>query len=457
MADSGIFLYIIAEVAVLLVVICVFLLVHIGKLKKLVTKLEEKVVALRDAVSKSRRETRDALKRLADQKKIKPKTYLYFLDEEIEGTREHHQSLNPDRDIVLDITPDTPMERQVPSLRHAFLIAEKEARYAGDEQHSSWDVLQSKLQQIIEFYTSLAPEEASDTTAADSESPKQAADDGRDEEIANYQKRIENLERFKKLFFDMESQWEEAKDQAEDYHRQLMALGKDLGAGEDFEALMDKYAHSFDAIEAMVQEGAGEGGSEQKAPVVEIDAREESVGQRVIANQEEMQRLRNMAVDQHKLITELKKKLVGAKSAEDQQQVIEELSEQLEKQQRFLQEAETCTELIESELSRARQENESLRQQLEEGGSEQDNSEEIQRLEGVIGDLTAESKEMLGTIGALEQDNQRLKEQLAAAGGDDSEQVELLQGKLEEMQQELLNLQTQHIELEERYLELKTQ
>lgn len=449
MPDSDVFIYFIAELAVLLLVICVFLLLNIGSLKKLIRKLEEKILSLRQSVGLSRKETKAALKKLADKEKIKPKAFLDYLDEEIEGTRSHHQSLNPDRDIVLDITPDTPVERQAASLRHAFLIAEKEARYAGDADNSSWDVLQAKFQQIIQFYQSMAPAEKLP------EEPELPAADDHSEEIENYKKRIENLERFKKLFFDMEGEWESAKKLAEDYCQQLMAMGKDLGAGEDFEYTLNKYSQSFQEIEGMIADGVDGENNAKKAPLEgDIDNRQQSVGKMVMANQEEMQRLRNMAVDQHKVITELKKKLYAAKSAEEQQVVIEELSHQLEQQERFLQEAETCTRLIEDELSRTLKENEALRHQIEEAGGGQLDSEEAGRLESMLDDLTNESKEMLGTIALLEKENQSLRDQVNT-GANSDEHVEMLTEKMGEMQQELLNLQTQHIELEERYLELK--
>lgn len=473
MIEPKILAWIFGELALLLLVICIFLFLHFAKLRRLIRQLEEKILSLRDTVSKSRKEAKSALKKLAEKSKIKPKDFLFYLDEEIESTKSFHQSLNPDRDIVLDITPDAPLERQASSLRHAFLIAEKEARYAGDGETSDWGVLQGKFQQIIQFYESLAP--APVQPEADQDEPEELdaepvdiAEEGDDhsEEIATYKKRIENLERFKKLFFDMEKQWEEAKSQADDYYQQLLAMGRDLGAGEDFEQVLDQYSKSFNEIEDMINEGAGKPAkSAEDEAKSSSDSSQASVGKVIIANQEEIQRLRNMAVDQHKVINELKRKLYEAKSAEDKQQIIDQLTDQLEKQERFLKEAETCTKLIEDELSRAITENEALRKQIKEVESQSESQvsdEELEKMEEVINNFTQESKEMLGTIASLERENQSLLDQLASAGGssasdsgDDSEQVEALQEKLSELQQELLNLQTQHIELEERYLELK--
>lgn len=452
MPDNTMILYLLAEIAGVLLLVCIFLIFHVGKLKKLIDKLEAKIVDLRKVFSKSRKESKQAQQQLAEKNSLQPKDFVDFLDEEIDKTRDYHQGLNPDRDIVLDIATDAPLDRQSASLRHACLIAEKEACYAGDEAGSSWDVLQSKFQQIIQFYIS---------AAAPSEPVEEAdvASNTAEDEMNNLKQQLENLEQFKKLFFEMEDKWETAKSQADDYYQQLLAMGNQLDAGEDFDELLKNYSAAFDPVgELMNTAGAAVGATPAPEDSTEIDNLQSSIGKTVIANQEEMQRLRNMAIDQHKMINELKKKLHQTDSEEDRQQVVDELTAQMEKQQRFLKEAETCTQLIEDELSRAMQENEELRLQVKAGAeptaiSDQD----TQRLESLVSDLTSESKEMLTAIAALEDENASLKSQLEAAdaSGATDNNSELLKEKLGEMQQELLNLQTQHIELEERYLELK--
>ncbi len=443
MPESNIVLYTVAEAAILLLVISIFLIFHVSNLKKLIRKLEDKIVSLRKSVGKSRKETQAALKKLAEKEQIKPIGFLDYLDNEIETTRDYHQSLKPDRDIVLDISLDAPLDRQAASLRHAFLIAEKEARYAGDEDESSWDVLQSKFQQIIHFYE----------PAQSGEDDSKGGEAISAEQVEDYEARIEELERLKLM---LEDRWEESKQEARGYNEQLLTMGEELGAGQDFVKVLGQYSGIF-GEQVSVEEG-GDAGMAVEAADIQESEEGDSVGKAVISNQKEIQRLRNMSIDQHKMIGELKKKLAASESSEEQQQVVEELSDQLDTLQRFLQEAETCTQLVEDELSSALQENETLRTQLDGGGHQEQamGEEELQRLESVVSDLTSESKEMLSTIATLEQENQTLKQQVESGSPVDSdESVTLLKEKLGEMQQELLNLQTQHIELEERYMELK--
>lgn len=178
MPDSNIILYVVAEFSVLLLVICAFLFIHAKSLKALIRRLEDKVVNLRTGMAEAKKETQQALQQLTELQGVEPKTYLDFLDDEIDNTRQYHQTLNPDRDIVLDIALDTPIERQIASLRHAFFIAEKEARYAGENNCSNWGVLESKLHQLIQFYETAQPAPATEPEEIALSGPAEAADSG---------------------------------------------------------------------------------------------------------------------------------------------------------------------------------------------------------------------------------------------------------------------------------------
>lgn len=489
MEGSTILLYVVAQLALGLLLVCIFLFLFLRKQKKLIKRFEEKLLEQKDSIKTARLEAKEAKTALSSMEAVPEpepaKSFVELLDEEIDATRAHHQSLNPDRDIVLDITPDSPMDRQVASLRHAFLLAEKEARFAGGEDESSWEVLEAKLAQIISFYE---PEPAEEPEPQPEPEPEQAPSEEDneamaklEEELGNYKKRVENLEKFKKMFFEMESKWDAAKSEADGYQEELLALGVQMGGGEHFQSLLDSYTNAYEQVGDIISEQSqtlnmepvdvdGEGGGPGETKVVtrtvEMVVEKTSAGKAIIQNQEEIERLKNMAVDQHNIIVGLKQQLLEAQSAEEQQQVVEQLSHQLEQQQRFLQEAETCTQLLEDELSRTIEENETLRKELEDSGDKED----VQKLENMVEELTTESRDMLSTIAALEAENSKLKETMesgevaaapapAAAGDGVSEEVMALNEKLKEQldvsQQELLNLQAQHIELEERYLELK--
>lgn len=444
MPVSSFVFYFVAEILVVSLVICFFLIFHIRNLKTLVRALEAKISSLRVMIKRTRGEARQAVANLEKIRQQKPKNYLDFLEEQVERTRSHHEKLKPDRDIVLDIDPESPLDRQAASLRHAFLIAEQESMYSGgDDHHADWNVVESKLGQLIQFYKD---------NLVVSIQPTVDIEDDNSIEVEQLRKRIEHLEEFKKLYFELEKKWEAVSDNADDYHQRLLSMGQSLGAGEDFEQLLDSYAKNFNDFGLNLSEQS-QAGSYQKPQYgsVEIDPSRPSVGKMVIANQEEVQRLRNMAVDQHKVIQELKRKLVGANTAEQKDDVIRELTSQMDRQERFLKESETCAKLMEDEMNRMLEENHILREQLENSGG---NAEEMERLESIIADLTDASQEMLSAIATLEQENRELKSAGYGSGGSTADS-DALKEKLAQAQQSLLDLQAQHLELEERYLDMK--
>lgn len=433
---------------VLLIACCVFL-AHIRGLRKLITALEDKVLAQRDAI-RTTRATFDALKsELQSLRTAASRGYGDFLEEQLDVTRNRHVSLSPDRDIVLDIASDTPLARQILALRHAFLIAEQESVLAADNKGLDWGVLEAKLGQILDFYSqpsSLEPELEIDEADTDGD----AADDDQQ------QRHIANLEKFRQLYFDVERKWREARAEAERYHQELSALGQSLGASEEFDALLQQYVQVYAGVDGLLEGGGRESGDD--AP-----AQRPSVGHLVIANEEEIQRLRNMAVDQHKIILELKRKLVDADSLEAKDRLIEEMNAQLDRNQRFLKESDTCIQQLEADISHLLTENQSLKVAAPGVGAQAtaaaastgvDNSDELDLLRGLVTSFTEQSRDMLGAIAVLEEDNRKLMAQRPEkpeAGADE------LKTRLTQTQQELLKLQTQYLELEERYLELKLQ
>ncbi|MET0379345.1 MAG: hypothetical protein ABW049_10185, partial [Spongiibacteraceae bacterium] len=270
------------EMAIVLLIACFVFLAHIRSLRKLITALEEKILSQRDSI-RTTRATFDALKsELQTLRNAASRGYSDFLEEQLDVTRNRHVGLCSDRDIVLDIATDTPLERQVLALRHAFLIAEQEAVLAADSKGIDWDVLEAKLGQILDFYqqpSSLEPDlEIDDAEAADAT----GADAGDDQQ----QRHIANLEKFRALYFDVERKWREARAEAERYHQELSALGRSLGASEEFDALLQQYVQVYAGVDGLLESGA--------PPAAEEAAEQhQSVGRIVIANEEEIQRLRN--------------------------------------------------------------------------------------------------------------------------------------------------------------------
>lgn len=483
MLDNPLAVVIAVEIAVAMLFLIGSLLYFIRGQRRTLGAFEEKVLALRGALKSTRAEAKAARAEAAARSNAGGGDFGEMIEEQINITRNHHLSMQPDRDIVLDIGADTPLERRAVSLRHAFLIAEKEAWLAAEGKEIDWDVLSGKLAQIIEFYeqsaapavtveaeTGLTDAETDlfDALDIDSEpvAPPLAADSEElvelREALANQKRHIENLERFKKLFFATDEKWRVASAQAEQYHQLLMQKSQDVGLDADYQALLEKYGRVYDDVGSTLAAERGEEHRPAAAPVIEVDADQPSVGRMVIANQEEIQRLRNMAVDQHKMILRLRDELNAAHSVEEKDRVIAELHKQLERHERFLKESDVCTKQLENELDRVLDENHALKIKLQDAKMQApaatNADANVEQMVKIIEDFTEQSSEMLNAIEVLENECRELQAKLAASGQigqSDGAELDTVRQELAVAKQELQALQAQHIDLEERYLDLK--
>lgn len=445
MFESKVFLIAGIEIAMVLLVLSVLLLLYIRGLRRLVTALEAKVTVLRETVRSVRREAIAARRELAELHKAEPRDYGSHIDEQIGNTRERHLQLNSDREIYDDMAGDASPGRQALSLRHSFLLAEQEAWLATEGRDMDWGVLESRLGHIAQRLGEPVP--TVQPVVVDTLKP----DGGTAALLASQRRRIEDLEHFRQLYFDTELKWREASRQAEHYHRELSRKGLELGEDPEFAALLARYAGAWEGFGAVFDEETEPGREPEPADAERPATAVRSV---LITGQDEIARLRTMAVDQHKMILMLRQQLNNARSAEEKDLVIEELRAQLERHERFLKESELCTQQLEDELERLIGENEALKQICDTAAADTDPAPEILRLRKLVDDFTRQSCDMVSAIETLEKDNARLHERLDLKVEDDEDG---LRDRLAAAQEELSALQVKHVELEERYLALKVQ
>lgn len=440
MQVSNFVLFGVIEAYVVLVVVSIFLLMHSRGLKTLIFKLQKKL----EELVKDLRKTRAAHKAL--QAELDPvNAYKKQISDQLLITRKYHESLDPGQDIALDLSPDTPIKRQTAAFRHALLIAEKEALHTNDDEKPNWDTLEQRMTQLIQFYQGAgAPKDNTGNLAA------VAQLDAMQAELDNSKKRIENLEKFKTLFFNMESQWQEAKSQAQEYYEQLSAMAGNMSDQGSYKDILERYNQVYDQVGSMI-EFDGEGGDRSKdTAAIEAEMKTRTSTVEIVKKDNralcELRELRSVAAEQHRVINELQRRLSQSTSAEEKNNLIAELNVQLQQQARFLQESEVCMQQLEGELSRSMQQVSDLESKLKAVGRDIDH---IPNMKSVIQTLTEESKEMQNSLARLEQENEQLVAQV--------QQVGEIGGtiQLEETKKELLALQTQHAELEERYLELR--
>jgi hypothetical protein len=430
-----------AEVFAVLLVVCVFLLFHTRGLKSMVLRLQDRIQSLVADLKKAKAEILKAQKQ-SDPRDI----YISQLDQLIDQTREFHSSLNPDRDIALDLSNDSPIPRQVAALRFASLVSEKEAVLASSSTTPNWVTLEDKYTQLINFFRSQSS--ATKDNNEDTSALKQ--------ELENTLQRVENLEKFKKLFFQMEDQWRDAKKLADEYYEQLSNINVDAGQKESFDSLLNNYNNVYNQVGQSIQIGTGAGADASVAPdnsrvipqtrtitntveITKTDAR----------TQNELRQLRNVAEEQHRVIHELQNRLKSATTQAEKDAVINDLQEQLERQIRFVQESETCIQLLENEVTQSNAQLQAVNQDKDELSKQ---LAEIPEMKSAIEKYTEESKEMVKVIDRLEQENRQLATQAEVSGSSDN-----TNSNVSEANQELAKLKQQYAELEARYLELRMQ
>jgi hypothetical protein len=409
-----------AEINIVLLVCAVIFFIHSRKLKSLVRRQQDKLLELLKAQKTPQPEAAP----------IAPaQSYKNYLNNELDATSERFNKDSPGHDIALELSTDSPILQRILALRYAFLRAEELGTTEDIGTPEYWSVFQQALTPL------LAPPQVAGNSNAELEA-----------ELETAKKRIENLEKFKHLFFDMEKQWGVAQNNAQNYYEQLLAMSEGVADRPAFNKALENYHGVYDSIQHNI---------------TQVIQNQDSFGQNKIINitrqnphaAEEIVKLRNVAADQHRIINDLQRKLSDASTTEEKEVVIQELQQQLQRQIRFVHESETCIQLLEDELAKAHEEI-SLREQTLD--ATQLLSEENKQIKSTLHNFTLESKDLLNSINDLEEENVSLKQNMNQTNTIITENASKdAFADVKKIHAELVDMKKQYAELEERYLDLK--
>ncbi len=408
------------EVAAVSLILCFILFVRNRSLRSVVNKLQHRMGQLVQDLKKARAtKTTPPADNVVEESSV-----IDHINEELEFTRQHHASLDPGRDIVLDLAPDTALPRRTAALRYAMLVAEKEAKafVSGAEERTNWSALQAKYQQIFEFYA--------DYPAEPETSGNEEAQASLHQQLLAAKKRIDALEKFKALYVELKDQWQESKEIAKNHYEDLSTLAAELENGDKFTQALDRYQAIYHEIDNIIRLGIGE----HAAVTDEVR----------IINEEtaaELEQLRMVAADQHQLIAELQTSLKNARSDDEREQIIASLENELERHQRFVQESETCIQLMEDELNNAHTALGQLRGKLK----------ALPGIKRQVQQLRKQKDEYAAKVSALTAENHRLKQKLDDGNAFPFED----KGEAARLKEDLAELETRYANLEEKYLDLK--
>lgn len=409
------------EVYIVLLVVGVLLVFHTRKQRQLIRRQQEKLQQLILALKK--------LKLPPAPTQVTGNTYKTHIHAQLTATRNHYAGLSPPTDITGEPDPQSTPAQKAIALRYKFLQLEESAIAKGDGPLKiDWSAFEKAWNEIPENTTS-------DATA---------------DELATCKKRIDNLEKFKILFFDMEKQWQTAKSQAEEYYQQLSTMAVNVDDQDRFADLLEGYHRVYSEIDGGFNQGTAVLNAKLTTPeapqVITVNRVDPKTGEEII-------KLRNVAADQHRIINQLQRKLEAAVTAEAKEAVINELQQQLQRQIRFVQESETCIQLLEDELASASEKMNKQQQLIDTAKTAQ---QENVRIKETLYNFTQESKELIASIANLELENEGLRANLHKL---ESHPTETLYADnndaLQTVEIELANLRGQYAELEEKYLDLR--
>lgn len=398
----------------LALLIATFALLYFSfKQKKLIKRQQSKLKELIDTVKNTQ------------SPELPPaKTYKQFIYEQLDITQDRFSFLAPRSDIAGIQPADVPINQRIVALRYAFLRAEELGTTTVQGSEGYWDTFKQTLEPLLHSPLDI---ESNDTSS---------------DELETYKKRVENLEKFKKLFFDLEKRWNEAQANAQSYYNELYAMADGVEDRERYELLLGRYNDSYNDINQYMYATSGAiNGVPQENKTINIIRQDPRAA-------EEIMKLRNVAADQYRVISNLQRKLEEAATTEEKDLVIKELEQQLQRQIRFVQESDTCVQLLEEELTKA---NEKIAEQEQQLDSDHHLEEENQRIKQTLHDFTKESKDLLINIEELEKENDELKHNL----DETPPSTETSGGNSVQLQAEFAELRKQYAELEEKYLELK--
>jgi hypothetical protein len=412
-------IFVAAEIIIVLLVCTVIFFVHSRKLKSLIRRQQEKILALLESQATP-----------TPPPSAPAQSYKNYLNDELDATSAQFSTLSPDQDIALELPSDSPLLHRILALRYAFLRAEELGTTEDKGSTEYWSIFQQALEPLL-----------SSSSQQSEPNPELEA------ELETAKKRIENLEKFKRLFFDMEKQWTEAKTNAQDYYAQLLALSKGVEDPVSFNHVLDNYHGVYDKIHQNITQVIQNPDSINQHKTINITRQDPRAAEEIV-------KLRNVAADQYRIINDLQRKLTSAATAEEKEQVIQELQQQLQRQIRFVQESETCIQLLEDELAKAQEEISMQERSLDESNIL---SEENQRIKDALHSFTLESKDLVNSINRLEDENDSLKQNMKNVPLTFSSQPTTSESapEMKKIQTELSDLKKQYAELEEKYLDLK--
>ncbi|WP_317933403.1 hypothetical protein [Halioxenophilus sp. WMMB6] len=287
------------ELYILLLLLCLFLVFNIRSLRNLVRKLRAKIKSLVEELNQARQDNTQLVAENAAAACAPQAKYREQLQQQLDLTQAFHEELPGSANIETYLDSKHPIQRQSLALRHALLSVELEAQDDDESIYPNWATLQGKLGGLINYYKEMFS-------------------------------RLAKRDASQALAPNIEQCLEELIVEAAGGRRP-----------DNMEVMLERFRNFS---------GKRDDGT-RVSEAAEFDKAQD------LAN------LRTLAAKQQRTIKELQTRLLSIGSPEEMQEMVTELSSQLQRQGQYLKESESCIRLLEEELELANSKIEQLKHQ----------------------------------------------------------------------------------------------
>ncbi len=357
---------------------------------------------------------------------------LALLTALIEHVRVQYQTLfgntivPEENDSETDNTPS--VEKFIFIAGFQTMTAQLSALENSNDPETAWSKIQNELTPLFNNY--LAPVLAANSSSLDS-------DDSLQTQLDNANKRIENLQQFKQLYFDLQAKLSNSVADIEALNYQLEEAAQDSDSADAIRLIIEKNKTHYLEMGQMI---GMDKEHHHESVASSMDYSEAIINER----KDEIKRLKHQIAQQFEDIWSLQKRMSGTSG---EAPAPEELNAGIETISRNLKDAEMCIETMDMEIQTLTSEISNLKHQLKDKSSAPADAQQVQaEQETIMARHAQESKEMMNCITGLEDDNQsqcqrikELEEKLASGS---------------EFKEKYLQLQAEYSAMEAKYLDV---
>lgn len=355
---------------------------------------------------------------------------LELLNALIDHVREQYQSQYGNE--IASSEDDLPsVDKFILISGYQTMLAELTALENSNEAEVAWEKIRNELTPLIQNY--LQPALAAQTATG--------GDDNLAAQLENAEKRIENLEKFKQLYFDLQNKMTRSVEEIEHLNAQMAQLTEGSANHAEIMAIIEKNKTHYIEMGQMI----GMDKEQHHESVAEkMDYSDELINER----KDEIKRLKSQISKQFEEIWKLQNDL---SSQGDDGASPEQLNAGIDTFARQLKDAELCIETMDMEIQTLTSELSNLKNQLKEqdetgsGGGAEDTGLAQQERDEMVARFAQESKEMMSCITGLEDSN--------AEQSNTINELEDKLGETKELEAKYLKLQADYSAMEAKYLE----